>query len=192
MANSDLVTGARREIFVGDIKENRPNSENVNRKLAGNINFLLERLVIKEKTVVNGYVNNGGEDDGVGGIIRIENVSIISTYDLAIRRSGNGGTTQFNYAVYNSAGGFVNNLFTTPPSMSGSNGTNVVVGREKLDTATPVAFATNNSGHSINNGTLALGTNVAPLLAGYILVPFIPTNASNAFNLTFNFKLKEL
>lgn len=193
MANSDLVTPARRDIYVGDIKENRPNSENVNNKLAGNINFILERLVIVEKFVVNGYFNNETSYDfGVGGISRVENQAVISSYNMAIRYTGVSSTNQFNVAVYNSSGAFVNNLFSTPIEISANAGLNVVIGKDGVDTNTPTNFQVNNAGHSINHGTLALGTTTVPISAGSILVPFIVNNGEKAFNLAFTMKLKEL
>lgn len=193
MANSDLVTPARRDIYVGDIKENRPNSENVNDKLAGNINFLLERLVLIEKFVFNGFYNNEtAYDVGVGGISRLENQAVISSYNMAIRYTGVSSTTQFNVAVYNSNGGFINNLFSTPIEISANGGNNVVIGKDGVDTNTPTNFQINNSGHSIDHGTLAVGTTTVPLEAGCFLVPFIVNNGNKAYNLAFSMKLKEI
>lgn len=187
MASTDKVTGARRDIFVGDIEENRPNSENTNKKLAGNIQFMIDRLVLVEKFSIDGYFNANAFDNGVGGIVRVQNNADISNYTMALYKSGSSGTSSFNCAVYDSAGAFVNNLFTTPPSISGSNGTNVVIGKDNVDD-TPSNFLTNTSGHSVNTGTLAL----TQLLAGYILVPFIVSNGNKAYNLSFSMKLKEI
>ena len=189
MASTDLVTAARRDIFVGDIEENRPNSENVNRKLAGNINFILERMVIQEKFVYNGFYNSDTSfDNGVGGISRIENDSVISHYYLSVRSSGSAGNTRFNIQVYNGSGSFVGNLFSTEVAISGDNGTNVVVGKEKLDTNSPANFSVNTGGHSINNGTLSITT----LLSGYVLVPRIVEGPTSGYNLAFAMKLKEI
>lgn len=193
MANTDIVTGAKRNIFIGDIKENRPVSENLNNKIAGNIQYILERLSIKESFIYPGYFNNETPiDNGAGGIIRLDNSCKVKSYNLAIRSTGSSGTTQFNLAVYDSLGVFVNNLFSTAPSISGNNGVNVVIGREGLTTLSPSAFATNTGGHTIDQGTLSLGITSAELLAGYILVPFIVSNAEWAYNLTFNLRLEEL
>lgn len=193
MANSDKVTGARRDIFIGDVKENRPVSENLNKKIAGNVQFILERLVVKEKFVYPGFFNNETKfDTAYGGIVRVENQSLISSYDLNLGNTGLSGTTQFNVAVYNSSGSFINNLFSVSPSISGNNGSYVLIGREGLTTATPTAIATNTAGHTINQGTLALGIDGAPLEPGYILVPLIENNAEVAWNLAFNFRLQEL
>lgn len=192
MANTDKVTGARRDIFVGDIKENRPVSENLNNKIAGNVQFILERLVITETFLYPGFFNNETKFDlGAGGIIRVENQSLISHYTLALANSGTSGTTQFNIAVYNAAGAFINNMFSTAPSISGNNATRILIGKEGVDTLTPTNISFNTGGHSINHGTLALGISGVPLEAGYILVPFIVNNAEVAYNLAFNIKLKE-
>lgn len=187
MANTDIVTGAKRDIYVGDIKENRPVSENLNNKIAGNVQFLLERLVIIEKFIINGYINNGSLNVGVGGIVRVQNQADISNYTLAIRDTGSGGSNQFNIAVYNSSGSFINNLFSTAPSISGNSGVNVLIGKDNVDTVSPSNFSVNTGGHTINHGTLSLTT----LEAGYVLVPFMSSYSSNARNLAFSLKLKE-
>lgn len=190
MASTDLVTAARRDIFVGDIEENRPNSENVNRKVTGNINFILERMVIQEKFVFNGFFNaETAYDAGVGGITRIENDAKISHYMMSIMSAGSGGTNHMNVAIYDGAGASVGNLFSTAPAISGSNGFRTVVGKEGVDTLTPTNFQVNTAGHSINHGVLSFTT----LLSGWILVPYIIGAATvNAYNLAFSMKLKEI
>lgn len=192
MANTDKVTAAKRDMFVGDIKEQRPNSENVNAKLAGNIQFIIERLVNIDRIVIGGYFNANSFDDGAGGYIRIDNDCEVSSYHLAVRNSGTSGTNALNFRVYDNAGGFVNNLFTTAPSISGNNGTDVVIGKTGVDTTTPSNFTTNGAGHTINHGTLALGISTARLLAGYILVPFVESNGVKALNINFTLKTKEI
>lgn len=191
MASTDLITGARRDIYVGDIEENRPNSEAVNFKLAGNIQYLLDRVVIKEKFVFPMYFNSATTfDNGLGGICYITNDALIDEYYMAVQFTGNSGTSRFNAAIYDSAGGFVNNLFGATASgltISGNNGTNIVVGKKNISTA-PVNISGNIAGHTVQYGNL----NVTTLLAGYIVVPFIEGNANRARHLTFSMKLKEI
>lgn len=190
MASTDLVTAARRDIFVGDIEENRPNSENVNRKITGNINFILERMVIQEKFVFNGFFNpETAYDLGVGGITRIENDAKISHYMLGLMSAGSGGTNSMNVEIYDGAGAFVGYLFSTAPSVSGSGGNRIALGKEGVDTLTPSNYQVRTAGHSINHGTLSFTT----LLSGWVLIPFIASAASsNAYNLSFTMKLKEI
>lgn len=189
MASTDLVTAARRDIYVGDIEENRPNSENVNRKLAGNINFILERMVLQEKFVFSGFYNSDSVyNDGVAGIMRVEKDAKISEYHMAIRYVGAGGSNNFNCRIYDNVGAYVGNLFSTPPTISGSGGSRVLVGKEKIDTVSPVNFQVNTSGHSINHGVLSFTT----LLAGWMLVPYVSANGSSAYNGVLTLKMKEI
>jgi len=195
MASTDLVTPSRQQIFIGNVEANRPNSEAINQKLAGNINYILDRLVIDEDFTIGGYFNANSFDDGSAGIRYVEKQSVVSMYSLALRNSGVSGTSNFNIAIYDSAGGFINNLFGSGGnalSISGSNGTNVMAGKKDVDTVSPANIAINNGGHTLFYGNLNLGTNATPIPAGSILVPFIVSNASKALNLHFKMRMKEL
>lgn len=195
MASTDKITPANREILIGDVEANRPNSESVNRKIGGSINFVLEKLYLDMKFNSPGFFNPNAFDNGYAGIEVIESDCIVSRYILSLYKSGKSGTSSFNIAVYNSSGGFVNNLFGSGGnalSISGSNGTNVIVGKNGVDTATPSNFAVNTAGHTVFHGNLNLGTEVSPLLAGYVLVPFIVSNGDEAYNMNFSLRCKEL
>lgn len=195
MASTDKVVAANRPIFIGDVESNRPNSEAVNQKLAGNINFILDRLFFDVKFNIGGYFNANSFDNGSPGIEIIQNDCIISRYFLSLRKTGSSGTNAFNVAVYDSAGGFVNNLLGSGGaalSVSGSNGQDVIVGKNGLDTLTPSNILVNTSGHTVNNGTLNLGTEATPLLAGYVLVPFVVSNGASAINCNFSLRCKEI
>ena len=189
MAKTDLVTSARQLIYVGSIDENSPNSESINSILSGNINYILNRLFFDADFTLNGYFNANAFDNGVGGIKRIESDAKIDSYYLSLRSSGSSGTNNVNVAVYNSAGGFINNLFGTGGnalSISGSNGTNVLAGREGI-LSTPSTFATNTGGHTVNYGNL----NITEFLAGYVLVPFVVSNGTNAITANLSLRFKE-
>lgn len=189
MAASDFVVSARQKLRQGDVAQNRANSEAVQSKISGNINYILDRAFYREAWAYNGYFESNGFDDGVGGIRYIKNDSDISDYYLSIRDSGSAGNNIFNVKVYDQNGAFVNNLFGSAGNrilVSGSNGTDVVIGKKDID-GTPVNFAINDSGHTIQYGTLNLTT----LLAGYVLVPFIESNGTSARNLYFDLRLKE-
>jgi len=192
MASTDLVTPSKREILIGDVESNRPNSEAVNQKLGGGLNWIYEKLYFDENFVVGGFFNEESDhNEGSSGIRYIENDSKVSAYQLAIRKTGSSGTSAFNIAIYDQTGAFVNNLFGTggnAVSISGSNGTNVVIGKKGVDTVTPSNILINNGGHTVFNGTLNLTT----LLAGYVLVPFVVSNAVSAYNLDFKLRLKEI
>lgn len=193
MASTDLVQAANRPIYIGDVESNRPNSESINQKLAGGLNFALERLFFDEDFTVGGYFNDNPRnfDLGSSGIRYIHNDCNISSYQMAIRSTGSSGTSAFNIAVYDNVGAFVNNLFGTGGnalSISGSNGTNVLAGKVAVDTLTPSNVLINNAGHTIFPGTL----NLLTLLSGYVLVPFIASSAVSAYNLHFKLRLREL
>lgn len=187
MASTDNIVSARQKIKIGDVETNRSNSESVNSKVGGSMNYLLDSLFFQEGFAFNGYFNANDFDDGVSGIRRISNDSDISEYYMSIRDTGSSGNNIFNVAVYDSAGSFVSNLFGAGANrllVSGSAGTSVVVGRDVENATT---FSTNAGAHTVQFGTLSLTT----LLAGYILVPFVEDNGVSARNLYFNLKLKE-
>ena len=191
MASTDLVIAANRPIYIGDVEANRPNSESINQKLAGGLNFVLERLYLDMKFNNPGFFNANTYDNGYAGIDVIENDCDIARYTLAIRAAGSSGTSSFNVAVYDSAGAFVNNLFGSGAnalSVSGNSGTNVVIGKNGVNTGSPSNISTNTAGHTVFLGALNLTT----LLAGYVLVPYIVDNAVDAYNMNFNLRCKEL
>ena len=191
MAAGDFVTSARQKIRQGDVAQGRANSEAVQQKISGNINFILDRAFYEEKFVMNGFFTAGNFDDGVGGIRRIMNDVEISSYYMSVFYTGNGGSNIFNCAIYDSAGAFVNNLFGSGANriiIGGQNKNRVVLGRDAIDTVSPTTFETNTTGVTIQYGNL----NVTTLLAGWILVPFVEGNGVNARNLVFNMRLKEI
>jgi len=191
MASTDLVQPANRPIYIGDVESNRPNSESINQKLAGNVNFVLERLYLDMKFPFTGYFRANRYDDGSPGIEIIEKDCVISRYFVSMHKSGSGGTNSFNVAVYDATGAFVNNLFGSGGNalaVSSSNGTNVVVGKNGVDTATPSNVLVNTAGHTFFTGTL----NITTLLAGYVLVPFIVSSGDDALNGNFSLRCKEL
>jgi hypothetical protein len=192
MASTDLVTPAKRYVYIGDVESNRPNSASINQKISGGLNWIYDKLFFDEDFTVGGFFNEeSDQNEGSAGIRYIENDCSIASYQLALRKAGTSSTSAFNVAVYDSAGSFVNNLFGTGGnalSISGNNGTNVVVGKKGLDTVTPSNILINNAGHTVFPGNLNLTT----LLAGYVLVPFVVSNATNAYNLNFKLRLKEI
>ena len=191
MASTDLVTPARRKIYIGDVESGRPNSSNVNNTLGGNINYILDRLFFDEDFTYAGYFKNTTIDDGMVGNRYIEKDCNVSAFQLAIQFTGISGTSGFNIAVYDETGAFVNDLFAAPISISGDSGTRVLIGQKNVDTLTPANITINNAGHTIVIPALnfPLGT---PLLAGYMLVPRITGFGQRARNMHFKLRLKEL
>ena len=195
MASGDFITAANRKIRIGDVESNRPNSASVNEKIGGSLNFTLDRLFYDLKFSIGGYFRPNAYDDGSAGIEIIERDCTIDRYYMSIRSTGSSGTNSFNVAVYDSAGAFVNNLFGSGGnalSVTGSNGTNVIVGKTNIESGSPSNILVNTAGHTAFSGTLNLGTTVTPLLAGYVLVPYIVSNGVSALNLNFSTRIKEI
>ena len=195
MASGDFITAANRKIRIGDVESNRPNSASVNEKIGGSVNFIIDRLFYDLKFNIGGYFNPNAYDNGSSGIEIIESDCIIDRYYMAIRFTGSSGTNSFNVAVYDSAGAFVNNLFGSGGnalSVTGSNGTNVIVGKTNIESGSPSNILVNTAGHTVFSGALNLGTVATPLLAGYVLVPFIVSNGANALNMNFSVRCKEI
>ncbi len=195
MASTDKVISANRPIYIGDVESNRPNSESINQKISGSVNFVLERLYLDMKFNMPGFFDANTYDNGYAGIEAIENDCIVSSYILSLYKSGSSGTSSFNVAVYDNTGAYVNTLFGSGGnalSISGANGTNVVIGKNKVDTATPQNFTVNTAGHTTFLGGLNLGTEANPLLAGYVLVPYVVSNGNLAYNMNFRLRCKEI
>lgn len=188
MASTDLVTPARRKIYVGDVESGRPNSSNVNNTLGGNINYILDRLFFDEDFTYAGYFKANTYDDGMAGNRYIEKDCNVAAFQLAIQFTGISGTSGFNIGVYDETGAFVNDLFVTPISISGNSGTRVLIGQKNVDTLAPANITINNAGHTVVIPVLNLTT----LLAGYMLVPRITGFAQRARNMHFKLRLKEL
>jgi hypothetical protein len=187
MAANDIVTPARQIFYEGDIAYKRAVSEAIMKKFASMSNFIESRIFYQEQFAINGFFNANSFDNGVSGTRYVENISNIDQYYMSIRSTGSSGTNSFNIAVYDNTGSFVNNLFSSAISLSGSNGTDVMIGVKSVSD-TPVNFSINTGGHTTNFGTL----NMTQFLAGYMLVPFVVSNGNNAYNMFFNIKLKEL
>jgi hypothetical protein len=189
MAANDFVTSARQKLREGDIGVNRPNSEAVNNKQAGSVNFLIDRTFLNMKFNLSGFFNANAYDNGAAGIEYINSDCEVSSYFMAIRGTGSSGTNSFNIAVYDDLGAFVGNLFNAGGgalSVSGNNGTNVVIGKKGVD-ETPSNISVNTGGHSVTHGVL----NITTLLAGYVLVPFVVSSGVGAIHLNFNLKCRE-
>lgn len=188
MAASDIVTAAKQVFFNGDIAYRRAVSESILTKVASAINYITTRIYLNEKVFIGGFFNANSFDNGSGGIIRIRRQSVIDEYSLYFTFVGSSGTNAINFNIFDSSGTLINTLFDTGTlSVSGSGGQNVIIGREEIQ-ATPNTFEANTTGHTVTFGTL----NETQLEAGWYLVPFVESNGSSAYNMTFNLKIQEL
>lgn len=186
MAISPHITSSPRKIRVKDVQNEKPNSESVNAKIGGSINFLIERNFYQLDSEFPGYF--GDTKLFRGAPYRVEKQSDLIYYQLSVDDSGSGSNNNaFNVAIYDDAGAFVNNLFGSGANqlfISGDNGSRVVIGRNLEDATT---FQTNTAGHTIQFGN----ANLTTLNAGYILVPFVEEHSSSARSIRFTARLRE-
>lgn len=187
MADTDQVVASREIFLEGDVAYTRAVSEALLKKFAAASNYIMDRIYIQEQFAFNGYFTPNTYDDGVSGIRYVERISDVSSCYLSIRDTGSSGTNAFNIALFNSTGSSIGNLFSTPISISGSNGTNLVAGRQDIQD-TNTTFAVNQGVHTINFGTLA----ITQIPADTMMVPFIVSNGASARNLFFNLRLEEV
>jgi hypothetical protein len=187
MAVSPFVPSSPQKLRINDVQNNRPNSEAVNAKLASSINYLIERTFNEIIVSFNGYFANTNLFEGAP--IRIPNQSVLTYYQLGILDTGSVNATSFNFKIYDASGAFVSNLFgsgANKVSLSGSNGSNVVIGRDLVANTT---FQTNTAGHTVEFGNNTLTDNT--LNAGWLLVPFVEDFAIGARSINFILRLQE-
>ena len=187
MAISPFITPSSQQIRIKDVQAGKANSEAVNRKLGSSINYLIQRTFNEIQIRHDGYFSNS--DLYQSAPIRIPNIADVIYYSMSVVDSGNGGLdlNAFNVAVYDASGLFVNNLFGSGANqltISGDNGTNVIVGRDVLNST---VFDVNTTGHTFQYGTLNLTT----LQAGYFLVPFVESFANSARSINFTLRIQE-
>ena len=188
MANTDVVTPTRHIFLVGDVAFRRAVAEGTLSKFAAANNYVVTRIYQNEKITFSGFLSANTFDNGAGGIIRIRRAAQVTEYNMYIRDTGSSGTSSMNANVHSSNGTLLGTLFgANSLSMSGSNGQDVLLGVEDVDTI-PVNFDANTTAHTIGYGTL----NFPTFDAGDYIVPFIEGGGKDAFNLTFNLKIQEL
>ena len=191
MAVSPFVTSARQKLRVLDVQNNRPNSEAINAKIAGAVNFVQDSLFFTEDFVYNGFIVGNGVSSGLSGVKYIEKDSVISHYLYSVAYSGINNKTAIDVLVYDSTGALITGLFGSGAnqiSISGSGGNNVVVGKSNVDTASPSNIFINTVGHSVSVGNPSITT----IPAGSILISSVTASAANAFNGLLRLRFKEL
>lgn len=185
MAAGDFILSSLAKIREGDTSSQRPNSEAVNTKIGANINALIDTNYKDLNFTFNGYFSDS--DLFKTAPIRIPNDSAILYYELGISDTGSSGNTTFNVAIYDSTGALTTNLFGSGANrvlISGSNGTDVLVGR---DIAGGTTFDLNSVGHTIQYGT----NNVVSITGGSYIVAFVESFATSARSLNFKLRLRD-
>lgn len=185
MSASNFILSAKRKIRQGDVAFNRINSENVQTKIGGSINGLIDSLFYTIDYSIHGYIhfNNNFRQ----APYRIHKTSDIIYYQFSIFELGFSGVTVVNAVVRDENGAIVGNLFGTGSNrLLISNGTSVDVqiGR---DLTVPSNFSINASSVVFQYGVL----NYTTLQAGWSLSPFIENSALNARGMRFVLRLRE-
>lgn len=183
---SDFVVSAIQKIRNGEIANNRPVSEAVQSKIAGNINYLIDKSFYDEDFVVNGFFNANNFDNGVGGGSRIMFDSEIISYQFYMRYNGASGNNGINAEIRDQDGLLVGNLFgggLDSLQMPANNRTDVIIGKDLI----LAQNFSNNIGTAIPQyGDL----NFTTLLAGWMIIPFIENNGVNARNAKLKIRMR--
>jgi hypothetical protein len=180
------ITPQKSIFYVEDIAYKRALSEALLRKFGASANYIQERIFNEIVFEQHGYFSSSKL--GTGAPILIERTADITSYHLGILDTGGAGSTAVNFKVYDASGTFLSNLFGSGVNrvlISGSNGSNVLVGR---DVEGETTNAVNTSGHTIQYGTL----NYTQLTQGQLLVPFVESFARSARSFRFSLKMREL
>ena len=183
---SNFVTSAIQKLRNGDVANNRPNSEALQSKIGGNINYLIDKSFYDEEFVVNGFFNANSFDNGVGGISRIMFDSEIISYQFGIRFNGASGNNIINAEIRDEDGLLIGNLFGAGGDrllIVGNNKTNILLGRDVENAA---IFSNNIGVGSHQYGVL----NFTTLLSGWMLIPFIEANGPEAINAKLKLRLR--
>lgn len=133
----------------------------------------------------NGYYSNSKLFQSAP--VRISNTSSILYYELGISDTGSANETTFNVGIYDETGVLVSNLFGSGANrllISGSNGTDVIVGR---DIAGGTTFDINSAGHTIQYGN----NNVVSIASGHYIVAYVESFAKSARSLNFKLRLRD-
>jgi hypothetical protein len=190
MAASDLVPNSTRLLRQGDVSFDRVNSEGVQYKIAGAINFLLQRTYLKADFSFPGVVLPGIATNGQQ-VIRLDKSSTIKSYYINLMQTGTtAADIVLNFDVYNDDGSYRGLLFGDTGAnrvLINGNSTNVqriIFGRD-LDAGTN--FTVNQGAATRQLGEL----NFTTFSAGEIIVPKIVSGSRSALNLFASIKFQE-
>ena len=184
MAASDEVTPIIEKILNGTVDQNRSNSAAINKKLAGNINALIDDrppIVFTANGRVRDYFSYSTCIDGV---VRIDRDVSITSWKFSVDEVVAASVDEsLNVGVYDVDDNFIGNLFTTAPALreSTGTGTGAVVGQaEDLSI--------------INEGTVGFVTsetgvlNISQLLQGQKLRCFVVSASGKSKNFRLEIK----
>ena len=187
MAVSPFVTSARQKLRVADVQNDRPNSENINAKLAGSVNSLIDSTFERIQVEWDSYFSDYDEYFRLAPIY-IWKDSDIFRYSFSLLANGANNDNVINFKIIDSAGNFVNNLFGSGANrlLIGNNiaGSEMTIAR---DLENSITNTVNLTGITFQEGTL----NVSTLLAGYCLIPFVESYGDNARSARFILDIRE-
>ena len=192
MASSDLVLSTRREMYIGDVEANRPNSESINKKISGNINYLLDNVSSKEKFIFNGYLNSSTSlhSRRWSGAVRIKKPTELVDFSMILNETGDSGITEINILVLDINGVSLGYLWDDAPEISGGNGVSSMIGVDSVQSNAPDTYLMNMAGHTYNHGVLNPALITIP--AGSMLIPEVIQAGVRANTLTLDLKLREV
>ena len=172
------LVGSKQVIFQEDVDFSSTNSEAIMTKLSKAALFSQDVTEVNLNFEYAGFFKNATVANGATRFV-VTKRSEIKRYVLSLGSTGASGINALNIKVYDSAGNFVNDLFSTsaePSILSPSNVNNSYVGYN-VDTASNIE-SSNLGTATVNYGTLNLTT----LEEGYQLVGEVVSNASAALN----------
>jgi hypothetical protein len=179
------LTGEKVTIFQDDVDFNSPNSEAVQTKIAKAALFAQNVSEYTESLNYNGYFRSNSFSDEAERFVVTKRSSIVR-YIMHLGNSGSSTANALNAKIYDNTGAFVNNLFSTAPSiLSPSNRVNSYIGRNVAEATT---ISGNLSGATTNFGTL----NVTTLEEGWVIVGNIVSNAGTARDASLDLILQRL
>lgn len=188
MALGDFITGIVKKIRIGDIKNNRIDSEAVMSKLGANINALIDANLDVFSFAMNGYFRETSISASIDGVLRIDSDYEVVTYHLSVDEAGISGNTSFNIGVYDADNVFIDDLFSTDVQIGAGAKSGVVVGQEIITTGN-VEIKENTGALVVNVGVLNGGVS---LLKGYKLRAKLNSNAKDAKTMRFNLSLRRI
>jgi hypothetical protein len=190
MDASDLVPSSKRLIRQGDVSFNRVNSESVQYKIAGGVNFLLERTFVNVNFSFNGVVMPGIASNA-NQVLRIQRASTLINYNVFLLQTGTINTDiVVNFNVFDSSGTLKGTIFGDSGAnrvLITGNGSNI----QRLTFGRDLQAGTN---YTVNQGaaTRQLGeVAINTFEAGDVIIPIIVSGSRSALNLDFELRISE-
>ena len=118
MASSDTVLSSRKLIRIGDIEDNRPNSEAVNAILAGVSNFISSYQTDYINFFLNGSYRVATGIIGYDGAYTCFHKSEIVGVQIWNAIAGTSGVTEFDVRWLNTSGADMGSIFSVTPKIT--------------------------------------------------------------------------